>query len=127
MGSAATQGRKRRRRRSVDAVLSGDFDPAALSERDLQRAILHGYENAGWLVFHEFDSRFSNPGFPDVFAVHPQNGQSHFVELKSAKGQLRPAQEEWIQALKRAGHEVYILRPEELPAHLHWIVHHSQG
>ena len=126
--AAETKARKRRKKRvPIEAVLTSDFDPSALSEKDLQRAVMRAYQDAGWLAFHEFDSRFSTSGFPDVFAVHPTTGHSHFVELKSAKGKLRAEQVEWIAALERAGHEVFVLRPEQLPQHLHWIEHHSQG
>jgi len=41
----------------------------------------------------------SKPGFPDICAVHPRSGALIFIELKSDKGKMRPAQLEWKDAL----------------------------
>src|SRR5436190_516383 len=52
---------------------------------------------AGWLVFHAFDARRSEPGWPDAFCV--RNGRALAVELKTATGRVSKAQERWIAEL----------------------------
>lgn len=69
----------------------------------------------GWLTYHTHDSRRSDKGFPDLVMVHPITGRTVYVELKSAKGRIRPEQRTWIDALYRGGHEVYVWRPADWP------------
>lgn len=69
----------------------------------------------GWLAYHPYDSRKSEPGFPDVFAVHPHSGKAFFAELKTSKGRLTPAQKMWIAALESSQIPVYVFRPADWP------------
>jgi len=68
-----------------------------MSERQLQSAVIQLAELLGWKTYHTFDSRRSNPGYPDLTLV--RGDQLLFVELKSAKGRLTTEQTEWLQAL----------------------------
>lgn len=84
-----------------------------MSEQELQQNVLDLARWAGFLTMHITDSRKSNAvGFPDLVLCHQQTGRVLFVELKSAKGQLRPGQHVWLDALARR-HETYVWRPEQ--------------
>jgi hypothetical protein len=67
------------------------------SERQFERAVVEYAELNHWLVYHTFDSRRSNAGFPDLVLV--RHDRLIFAELKSEKGRLSPAQVEWLRAL----------------------------
>jgi hypothetical protein len=71
--------------------------PVQMSERQLQSAVVELAEWLGWKHYHTFDSRRSNPGFPDLTLV--KDNTLLFVELKSAKGRLTAEQTEWLEAL----------------------------
>lgn len=66
------------------------------------------------LIFHTYDSRRSPWGFPDLVAVLATSNRCIFLELKRENGVLSPAQERWINALRLAGQEAYIMRPSDM-------------
>lgn len=90
-----------------------------MTEKDLQAAIVELAGYLGWLVFHPYDSRRSQPGFPDLTLVRPPRGAGEcgrvlFVELKTSRGRLRPAQRVWLAALRDVpGVEVFTWRPAD--------------
>ena len=55
---------------------------ADLSEKDFQDQINQRLEMFGWAAYHTHDSRRSQHGFPDICAVHPDQGHLLFAELK---------------------------------------------
>ena len=77
-----------------------------------------------WRCFHSSDSRkqvrrgdrlimVGDPeqsGFPDWTFVRER---VVFAELKRQKGRLSASQEVWLEALREAGQEVYVWRPED--------------
>jgi hypothetical protein len=83
-----------------------------MTEAELQAAVI---EMAAWfgyrLVYHTHDSRRSAEGFPDLVIVG--KGRVLFIELKSASGNLTPAQATWYAGLVEAGAEVFVWRPED--------------
>lgn len=84
----------------------------AMTERQLQDAVVECALRLGWYVYHPYDSRRSTPGFPDLTLAQP--GRLVFVELKSASGRLRSEQVTWLGALHRTGRcEVYLFRPKD--------------
>ena len=84
----------------------------ALSERDFQRQVVELAELQGWRVYHTYDSRRSNPGFPDLALVRPP--RVIFAELKRERGRVTAAQREWAQALRAClGVEYYLWRPSD--------------
>lgn len=87
----------------------------AMTEKQLSQNIVDAARTLGWLVYRTFDSRRSVPGYPDLTMIHPDTGRLIFAELKTAKGRLRPAQIEWLGALREVardrGLEVYCFRP----------------
>ena len=86
-----------------------------MSEKDLQECVVAMARACGWLCYHTYDSRRSEPGYPDLTLVHADTGRVIWAELKTAKGRLRPAQVEWLGALREVardrGLEVYCFRP----------------
>ncbi len=72
-----------------------------MSEAELQELIVEAAELAGWLVFHDVDSRRNARGFPDLVLVSSRFGRVVFLELKSEIGRLRPDQHVWMDALSR--------------------------
>ena len=80
--------------------------------KDFQPLIIMMARLLGWLVYHTYDSRRSQPGFPDLVLV--RGTRLIFVELKRAKGKLTDAQEEWGAALQQTAAEYYVWRPDDL-------------
>ena len=70
----------------------------------------------GWLVYHTYDSRRSQAGFPDL--VLARAAQLIFAELKTAKGKVTDAQIAWLDTLgalaaTQSDVEVYLWRPKD--------------
>lgn len=64
-----------------------------------------------WLAYHTHDSRHSAAGFPDLVLVR---GESIiYAELKSERGKVTAAQQEWLDALTAAGAECHVWRPSQ--------------
>ena len=77
-------------------------------------------EGYGWMVYHTYDSRRSDAGFPDLVMV--RGGRVIFAELKYDKGyadwddrkpkrrgKISEAQQAWIDALSNVfGVECYV-------------------
>lgn len=77
-------------------------------------------EGHGWMVYHTYDSRRSDAGFPDLVMV--RGGRIIFAELKYDKGyadwddrkpkrrgKISDAQQEWLDALGNVfGVECYV-------------------
>jgi len=75
-----------------------------------------------WKYYHTWRSIHSPAGFPDCVMVRPD--RIIFAELKSEKGQVSEAQQEWLDKLEATGKcEVYLWRPgqiEEIAEILSW-------
>lgn len=85
------------------------------SEAAFQSAILALAQLAGWRVYHTHDSRHSPAGFPDLVMVRGR--RLVFAELKSGRGKVSAAQQQWLQALAGVpGAEVRVWRPADWPA-----------
>lgn len=69
-----------------------------VSERDFQLAVMQLAKFQGWLTYHTFNSRHSEPGFPDLVMV--RDGQLIFAELKVGKNKPTEAQKMWGDALR---------------------------
>ena len=85
---------------------------ASMSEREFQAQMRQLAELKGWIVLTTWNSMHSPAGEPDLRLVRPP--RVIFMELKSQKGKLSPAQEQVIALLKRCpGLEVYVFRPSD--------------
>ncbi|HET7486857.1 MAG TPA: VRR-NUC domain-containing protein [Acidimicrobiales bacterium] len=84
----------------------------ATSERDFQGYVTDLADVGRWLWFHDHDARRNRAGLPDIIAVRAP--RLVFLELKSMKGALRPAQEEWLDQLGTCTSvEAHVLHPDE--------------
>jgi hypothetical protein len=84
---------------------------SAITEKDWMRTVLEGFTVNGWWTYHAHDSRRSQPGFPDVVAVHAPTKRVVFVELKTERGRLTADQYDWRDELIGAGQEWFLWRP----------------
>lgn len=85
---------------------------ASLSERVWQRHVEALAAALGYRLYHTHDSRRSAAGFPDLVLLKPPRPPI-YAELKTERGRVSPAQQEWISDLQEAGCEVYIWRPSQ--------------
>lgn len=85
---------------------------ADLTEREWQAQVVELARLLGWRrPMHIFDSRRSEPGWPDLALVRDR---LVLVELKREGGRTTPAQRSWIRALLAANVECYVVRPRDL-------------
>lgn len=83
-----------------------------LTEKQWQSCVLSALRAQGWLCYHTYDSRRSQPGFPDLVCV--RGWRVLFIELKTENGTVSPAQQEWISALDATDRvEAYVFRPSD--------------
>jgi hypothetical protein len=68
-----------------------------ISEKRWQDDVLEIATLFDWRCYHTFDSRRSNPGFPDLILVRPPVLIA--AELKTDKGRVSPAQQNWLTTL----------------------------
>lgn len=81
-----------------------------ITEKQFQQQVLQLTKLCGWRVYHTWLSIRSAAGFPDLVLV--RGNRLIFAELKSDRGTLTAAQQEWIDALRGVpGVEVYVWRP----------------
>lgn len=88
-----------------------------MSERHLQEAVVEMARLLGWMDYHTFDSRRSQPGFPDLTLIHEGGpGVPHRIivaELKSHVGRLTGDQIRWLRAFRNiiGPDQVLVYRP----------------
>ena len=90
-----------------------------IREDDFLAAIIELAQLTQWLVYHTYDSRRSQAGFPDL--VLAKADKLIFAELKTAKGVVRPAQKTWLNilasmAVDQSKVQVYLWRPADWDA-----------
>ena len=87
-----------------------------ITERDFSQQIidLNRKANLGWNIYRTWSSRHSPAGFPDLTLLRDK--VLLFAELKSEKGKVSPAQEEWLQGLSLVETvDVHLWRPSQWP------------
>jgi len=72
--------------------------PPPLSEKAFAAQVVQFAKLCGWRVYRTWLPIHSPAGFPDLVLVRGR--EALFVELKSEKGKLKPAQEQWLNALQ---------------------------
>jgi hypothetical protein len=83
-----------------------------ITEKAFMALVIRYSQLRGWLCFHTYDSRRSQPGFPDLVLVGHE--RLIFAELKSEKGRLRKEQKAWLAELEKTDStEVYVWRPSD--------------
>lgn len=83
----------------------------AVTERDLQRAVIDLARLCGWRVYFVWSSLHSPAGWPDLFLL--RGTQALALELKSHRGRLTDAQRETLAALAEAGIPTAVVRPAD--------------
>lgn len=96
-------------------------DPRPFSEAALLDAVLQFAGVLGYRTYHARPGRTAHgwrtpvqgdgAGFPDLVLVGCQ--RVIFAELKAARGRLRPEQVAWLAALRDAGAECSVWRPDD--------------
>ena len=94
-----------------------------MSETELLRLVLDLAELLGWTRAHfrpaltkhgwRTPVQADGAGFPDLVLVRER---VLFVELKATRGRLSQEQAHWINALRRAGADVFVWRPDDWDA-----------
>ena len=64
-----------------------------MTEKDFQGRVVQFAKLLGWLCYHTYDSRRSEPGFPDLVLV--KGKRILYRELKSESGKLSDYQKWW--------------------------------
>lgn len=85
-----------------------------VTEREWQNTVIELLEWNRWVVYHTHDSRRSQPGFPDVVALHPPSADKLVLELKTEKGKATPAQLQWLAWFDACGVEAQVARPSDI-------------
>jgi hypothetical protein len=83
-----------------------------MSEAAWQAQVIELAKLHGWRVYHTYDSRRSNAGFPDLVCVKP--GRLIVAELKRDGGRLTAEQQAWLAAFEAAGIEAWVWRPRDI-------------
>jgi hypothetical protein len=83
-----------------------------ISEKHWQDDVLEIAQLFGWRCYHTYDSRRSNPGFPDLVLVRPPVLIA--AELKTERGRVSPIQQAWLNELAQC-HQIrtYLWRPAD--------------
>lgn len=85
-----------------------------ITEQDFQSDVVKLARLTGHLVYHTYDSRRSEPGFPDLCIVKAGMHRPLFVELKTGHGRLSDAQKKWGEVLTRTpGADYRVWRPDD--------------
>jgi len=94
---------------------------AHISERMWQDKVEQVAIINGWIVDHKIPMRFNGrpfttgkAGMPDLILIHPRGHGILYVELKTERGKLSPAQIEVAAALRANGAEYYLWRPSQM-------------
>ena len=85
--------------------------PRKHEEADFQRQVQDMARIHGWLDWHVLKAKGMRAGFPDLLLLRPP--ELIWVELKSAKGKVTPAQTEMHEKLRECGQKVYVWYPDD--------------
>lgn len=80
-----------------------------MKEKEFQANVVELCHYLGYLTYHTFDSRKSEPGFPDLVIVG--RNRVLFRELKAEKGKVTTKQLMWGGAIIAGGGDWEVWRP----------------
>ena len=80
-------------------------------EKDFQEEVIWLAGVLGWRVYHTYDSRRSEPGFPDLVLL--KGDRLVFAELKVGRRGTTAAQQSWLEELREAGCDARLWRPTD--------------
>lgn len=83
-----------------------------VTEKHLQDTIVQAAQLSRWRVFHVFDSRHSEAGWPDLVLIKPP--RIIFAELKRETGKVTAEQAHVLELLEACGLTVAVWRPSQL-------------
>ncbi len=72
--------------------------------------VLHWRQNSGVVFAGNRMIRLGEEGLPDIVVIVPPGGRLLGLEVKSAKGSLRPSQEEFKARAEAAGAAFHVVR-----------------
>lgn len=94
-----------------------------MTEREFEQAVVDMPRLLRWKVAHFRPARtergwrtpvaYDGAGWPDLVLVHLGGGWLLARELKTARGKLSAAQEDWLAALEAVGVDAGVWRPED--------------
>jgi hypothetical protein len=88
---------------------------SSMTEAQLLAAVRLLGQRTGWaLTYHTYDSRRSEPGWPDLVLLHPRRRRVVFAELKREGEHPTADQQAWLDGLASCGLEVACWRPTDL-------------
>ena len=79
-----------------------------MTEKQFQSHVVQFAKVMHWQVYHTYDSRRSEPGFPDLVLVRER---VLFRELKTDQGRLTAHQRAWAESLEQAESDYKLWRP----------------
>lgn len=117
MRAGASRGTPRASRSGVATGASSTASRAggnvALSEKQWQQTVADYAKLRGWHLYHSYDSRRSEPGFPDLVLLRGRRQVVAELKTDAAPGPT-PDQQKWLQAFADVGAEVHVWRPRDL-------------
>ncbi len=92
--------------------LKASKEASAESEADFQQRVLKLARDNGWMAFHPYDSRRSEPGWPDLVLIRDEYLLA--VELKTDKGKVTADQQKWLAAFGKVEDvDAHVWRPSD--------------
>lgn len=92
----------------------------AWSEATWQKEVIGLATMLGWTHYHPYRSYKSPTGFPDLVLLRERvvfaELKKHAATPKAQAAQVTSEQRRWLDNLERAGAEVYVWRPADLPS-----------
>lgn len=83
-----------------------------MTEAQFQAKVIAAARQQGWLVYHTYDSRKSEPGFPDLVMV--RRPRMICAELKVKPNKPSPEQLAWLEELAACnGDNAFVWYPED--------------
>lgn len=100
-----------RERQAAISPLPPRGERSSMGELQWQNEVISVAKALGYYVYHPKLSRWSERGWPDLSLLHELRRRAKWIECKSDRGELTPAQVSVITAMRACGLEVEVFRP----------------